>query len=940
MSKPAMLADHLDQQTDAILAVWRTAVKRVGDVQDADRLTYAEFMDHVPDLLDRLADRLRGNCADVTREGRNHGTVRLRQGYDIAEVVKEFAHLRTVLARSTADFAREHGWDITRLESAHEVVNDVLDEATAESVRQFQEGSRAQTDQALAEVKRRQRSIEDAWIATKLERAKLRTILGSLPVAVWVVGPDGTMIGINDEAVRLQGLDSKDALLRINVKNLGPEHRVFRLDGSVFPNDELPIVRALGGETVTQEEVLWISQGESKTVSINAAPLTDAKGTILGAVSVMQDVTRRQQMEGQLRQERDLSRTITDTLGEGLLTFDSQGLVTFANPAALEALGWPAEELLGRDVHTAIPRLRLDGTPYTAEECPLLSVLRTERAAQGDEVFIRKDGSRFVGAFTASLIQSSGRISGVVVAFRDVTERKRLEAQLAASEARFRSIAEKTPVMIWRADVNGLCDYVNQTWIDFRGRAPETDDEMGEGWAEGIHPDDRPRCLSLYRDAFVRREPFELTYRLLRHDGQYRWISDRGTPYSDADQTFLGYLGSCLDITERIELETLLVQQRFLAEEASRHKTRLVSALSHDARTPLNAVVLAAQLLEIHFDGGLDDEVRTCLHTIRHSVRNVLDLLGDLLNLSKIDAGGLPAEVSQFPLEPVLTECLASIEPQARMKGLELRYEPGPLADKIAETDRSKLKQILSNLLSNALRYTERGHIHLYAEQTPDQLHIAVADTGVGIDPSDQERIFDEFAVLDHSTRAEGGTGLGLAICRRLASLLKGEIRLTSAPGLGSTFTLILPSSVLTATPPAQGGKDAFESPSSDLGAIVVAEDHVDSRQTLAKVLRRMGYRVLEASNGRDVLALVAQERVLGVLMDVNMPVMDGIEATLALRADPRFAALPIFALTGDVTVVNQHRIGEAGVNGYLEKPVTWDALKQALGTLADQTSD
>jgi CheY-like chemotaxis protein/anti-sigma regulatory factor (Ser/Thr protein kinase) len=256
------------------------------------------------------------------------------------------------------------------------------------------------------------------------------------------------------------------------------------------------------------------------------------------------------------------------------------------------------------------------------------------------------------------------------------------------------------------------------------------------------------------------------------------------------------------------------------------------------------------------------------------------------------------------------------------------------------ETDRSKLKQILSNLLSNALRYTEQGHIRLYGEQTPDQIRIAVEDTGIGIAPDDQMRIFDEFAVLDHPQRAEGGTGLGLAICRRLASLLKGEITLKSAPGVGSTFTLILPSSVLTLSLPVHEGGDDYDSPSSEEGSILVAEDHVDSRQTLARVLRRMGYRVLEASNGRDVLSLAGQERVMAILMDVNMPVMDGIEATLALRADPRFRSLPIFALTGDVTLVNQHRIGEAGVDGYLEKPVTWEALKQALGSVAGRPAD
>lgn len=702
----------------------------------------------------------------------------------------------------------------------------------------------------------------------------------------------------------------------------------------------MPILLALGGEIVNQAELIWITKEELKIVSINAAPLTDTVGAIVGAVAVIQDITRPKQTEGQLRRERDFSRAITDTLGEGLLTIDLRANTTFINPAAQKILGWSEAEILGKDLHATIHYERFDGSPYPREECPILGVLRTGETVHGDEMLIRKDGTRIFVAFTASPIISDGQIVGVAEAFRDITERKRLEAQLAASEAQFRSIAEKSPVMIWRVDVNGFRDYVNQTWLDFRGRPSSPELEMGESWAEGIHPDDRSRCLSHFREAFARREPFELTFRLLRHDDQYRWISDRSTPYWGSQGRFLGYLGSSLDITERIELEAALERQRVLAEEASRHKTQLVSALSHDARTPLNAVVLAAQLLEIHFSDGTDPEVEKCLRTIRHSVRNVLDLLGDLLDLSKIDAGVVPTEISQFPLDPVLNECLASIEPQARVKNIDVRFEPGPLCDKSLATDRSKLKQILSNLLSNALRYTETGYIRLFGEQVDDRIRIAVEDTGIGIALQDQDRIFNEFAMLGQSHRPEGGTGLGLAICRRLATLLKGEIALQSEIGLGSTFSLVLPSSVLTLTLPAPDGREPFESTAAELGTILVAEDHLDSRQTLARVLRHMGYRVIEASNGQDVLALAAQEHLIAVLMDVNMPVMDGVEATLMLRADPRFADLPIFALTGDVTLGNQHRIGEAGINGYLEKPVTWDALRQTLGSLGTRRAN
>jgi CheY-like chemotaxis protein/anti-sigma regulatory factor (Ser/Thr protein kinase) len=359
-----------------------------------------------------------------------------------------------------------------------------------------------------------------------------------------------------------------------------------------------------------------------------------------------------------------------------------------------------------------------------------------------------------------------------------------------------------------------------------------------------------------------------------------------------------------------------------------------MAALSHDARTPLNAVVLSAKLLESQVKDQEDPEVQDCLRTIRNAVRNVLDLLSDLLDLTRIDAGATLAESSQFPLKETLAECVSGIEPQAHAKGLDVRLDAGDLEYARLETDRAKLKQILSNLLSNALRYTERGQIRVFAGRTDGRIEIGVQDTGVGIAEIDHPKIFDEFAILEHPNRVRGeGTGLGLAICRRLANLLHGEIFLKSELNKGSTFTLSLPASVLTS----ESTRDETPqgAPSRDFtGTILIAEDHEDSRRTMAKVLRRMGYRVLEAGNGREVLHLVRQERPMVVLMDVNMPGLDGVETTLALRSNPDFRELPILALTGDVSILNQQRIGEAGVDGYLEKPVTWEKLEAALDGL------
>ncbi|WP_435022064.1 ATP-binding protein [Tundrisphaera sp. TA3] len=788
MSETATLADHIDHHGDAILAVWRSTTEQVGNVPRAEQLSNREFVDHVPELLKNLADRLRGKPVDPSEAGQKHGQHRWSQGYDIAQVISELGHLRTSLIRATFDYAQTHGFEGRWLEDATVAINEVIDEAAAESARQYQGDSMAATLRILQQSEARK-------AAADAERTQLKTLLEHLPVGVWVLDSQGQKIAVNREGERLQGSTSPDEAVRPGGRRWLPLEDIRPIGGRAYRPEDHPLARALRGETILQAEHAWPMPSRMQYISVNAAPLRDAGGQITGAVAVV----------------------------------------------------------------------------------------------------------------------------------LDITARKTLENDLALSEAQTRAIVDQSPVMIWRSDASGNYDFFNRTWLEFRSRP--LDDEAGEGWYEGIHPDDRDRRRDAFLAAFARREPFEIDFRLKHRDGSYRWVSDRAAPYLDSRGVFLGYLGSCLDITSRIELEERLLEQ-------SRHKSRLMSALSHDARTPLNAVVLSADLLQSQIHDQEEPEVQESLRTIRNAVRNVLDLLSDLLDLTRLDAGATTADRTRFAIRPTLSECLSNIEGQARAKGLDVRCEFDRLGTASIETDRFKFKQIFSNLLSNALRYTERGHIRLTTERADGLIRFSVEDTGVGIAEQDQKKIFDEFAVLEHPNRVRGeGTGLGLAICRRLANLLGGEILLESQLGRGSTFTLAFPDSILCEVDEVAAPPEVITS-AAPSGSILIAEDHAGSRTALAKVLRRMGYRVLEAGDGHDVLRLVEEEVPSVVLMDVNMPGLDGIETTLALRKDPRFRTLPIFALTGDVTIVNQQRIGEAGVDGYLEKPVTWEKLESALSQI------
>ncbi len=942
MKPTAMLADHLESFENAILTMWREIATREGDVPRAQQLSDWEFRDHIPLLLDRLGDRLRERYANSQDEGREHGRVRWRQGYDIAQLTRELGHLRATLTRATFDFAQDRKLDLNTIQSALDTINDVMDDATADSVAQFQRESETHKRASRAEIEKRQSELEIERRTAEAERLKLRIVLDSLPIGVWVLDARGMVVHVNRVGERLQGFPRDEVVGRLNLLQDGDQsYRLLRADGSQYQADQIPASRALRGEVIEQEEILWRQDDQTRVITVSAAPIRDLSGAIVGAIATVVDITVRKQMEERLRRQNEFTTAVTDSMGEGLYAVNDSGRITYMNPASETLLGWTAAELIDSDqtVHEAIHHVHADGTPFPAEDCPIWGAFGRRESFRCDTTLIRKDGSRMPVSFTMRPLSVNFQFSGAVVTFDDITERQRLQDDLADSEARFRTITEQSPVLIWRSGVDATCDYFNQTWLEFRGRCLEQ--EQGDGWAEGVHPEDHDDRLKTYLGSFDRHEPFHITYRLRRYDGAYRWIDDHGTPLFSGRGEFLGFLGSCIDVTERVELEAALRRQRTLAEEASQHKTRLMSALSHDARTPLNAVALSAQLLEMHLGEADNPEVRDCLRMIRQSVKNVHDLLRDLLNLSRIDAGAVRVEPSRFAASQVLEECLSGITPQARGKGIEVRLEAGPLADAALWTDRAKLKQILSNLLSNALRFTESGHIRVFGERDDEQLRIGVEDTGIGIKPADHERIFDEFATLDNPHRPTGeGTGLGLAIGRRLANLLGGQILLTSEPGEGSTFQVALPATLLaedqaevdapTTTTIADVAKVTTDVPTVR-GSILIAEDDLTNRQALARLLRRLGYCPIEASNGREALTHAARERPQAILMDVLMPVMDGIDATRALRANPETRGVPIFALTGDVTLVGRQRIAEAGVDGFLEKPIDPEELRKAL---------
>jgi PAS domain S-box-containing protein len=366
----------------------------------------------------------------------------------------------------------------------------------------------------------------------------------------------------------------------------------------------------------------------------------------------------------------------------------------------------------------------------------------------------------------------------------------------------YRLLVEHSPVLIWRADVNKKCDYFNRVWLEFTGRTMEQ--EVGDGWAEGVHPDDLGRCFEIYVTNFDARLPFEMEYRLKRHDGVYRWIFDRGVPYTDDHGQFLGYIGSCVDVTERREAEEQKVemaaeQAAFAAaranEEALRQAVRMrdevTSIVSHDLRNPVHTVRMASSLL-LDIDEAMDPATRRKnLLVVHRSALNMSRMLDDLLDVAKAEAGGLTIEAAPTDIASILSTTLEASRLQAVERGINLSADtPDDLPR--AWADASRVAQVLSNLSANALKFTPSGgSVRLSARQVGGEIVISVVDTGIGIAPENLARVFDRFWQAKRASRASAG--LGLAIAKSIVEAHGGRIWVESTEGRGTTFQFTLP---------------------------------------------------------------------------------------------------------------------------------------------------
>ena len=525
----------------------------------------------------------------------------------------------------------------------------------------------------------------------------------------------------------------------------------------------------------------------------------------------------------------------------------------------------------------------------------------------------------------------------------DLTEQERTRAALFESERRFRSMVDSAPVLVWISGPDKLCEYFNAGWLEFTGRSLQQ--ETGNGWLDGVHPDDKTRCLAVYNRAFEERHRFEMEYRLRRHDGQYRWIIDLGVPRFALNGSFLGYIGSCFDITERREAADAMRRAEARANAANAAKSEFLSNMSHEIRTPLNGIMGMTELLN-----GTNPtlEQQEYLEMLQSSARILLAIISDILDLSRIEAGKIELEKSGFSLRETVELVRSTCFPIATMKKLDISIEILPTVPDRIMGDALRFKQILLNLLGNAVKFTEKGSVSLAirADEELDEhfiMHGSVSDSGIGMMPDILESIFEPFVQGDLSmTKKYGGTGLGLSITRRLVELMGGRIWAESTPGTGSSFHFRLPFEVSSPDgklpdAPARQPLPICQGP--DL-SILLVEDNEMNLKFSSTVLKQMGHRVDPAYNGSEAVEKFKTGQYDLILMDLRMPVMDGFDALRLIQTLEGSKHTPVIAVTAHTLRGDREKILGAGFDGFLAKPFRISELCAAIKQVLEKAGN
>ena len=742
----------------------------------------------------------------------------------------------------------------------------------------------------------------------------------------------GTITYANDRFCEISGY-SREELLGVN-------HRIVKSD------EHPPALYQHLWRTITAGKV-W--HGELKNrkkdggfywVNATIVPLLNAEGEPEQYIGIRTDITERKAFEARIEEQLHFIEVLLEAIPTPIYLKDTDGRYLRFNKGFEDLFGIDRKEWIGKTVRDLVQ----DGTSSLMHEKDL-ELFQTGEVQSYESSFtnLRDGGIRHGLYWKARLTKPDGTVTGLVGAILDITERKRVEAALAASERRLQESFMASNDAAWEWNLATDAVVFSPRWFGMLGFG-EKDLPMTIGTFQELgHPDDLPRLIAEVQAvaADPNKPSYACEFRMRNKTGAWVWILGRGMIVErDGAGRGIRLAGTNSDINDRKHAEERLAEAKEAAEAASQAKSDFLANMSHEIRTPMNGII---GMTDLALDSDLNPTQQDYLSIVKNSAESLLVILNDILDFSKIEAGKLGIEAIKFNLPVVVTETLKSIAFRAQKKGLKLVCDlPADLPTTV-EGDPGRIRQILTNLCDNAIKFTRQGEITITAafqKVGADQweIRLSVFDTGVGIPEEKQQQVFEAFTQADTSTtRKFGGTGLGLTICARLVAMMGGRIWLESEPGKGSAFHFSI--KVGQVSTPTEALPPLGSWPG--IPALIV-DDHPRNRQNIGHWLRAWGFAVQEAASGEEAL-LECRRRSRQdppfrlIVFAADGAGLSGFEFAQALSAEGLRAASALVMLSSGGVKGDALRCRELGISGYLTQPATPLELRETLTRVLDQ---
>jgi PAS domain S-box-containing protein len=659
------------------------------------------------------------------------------------------------------------------------------------------------------------------------------------------------------------------------------------------------------------------ADGRAVEVVMSMSPVRDGAGTVVGLASISRPVSDRERSDTRFA-------SLLEAAPDAMVCVDAHGTVALVNAQASAVFGYSRAELVGAPVDMLVdeqarPRHRDHRQRFFGQPTPRAMGAGLALRAR------RRDGSTFPVEISLGT-DGDGPHALAIAAIRDVSDQRRMEAELRESELRLRQLAEHVDTVFTLRQIEPFAYlYVSPSFTTLTGLDVADIHAHPDLVADLVHPEDRERVQTDYLDVVNSGRPAHSEHRIVRADGQIRWIRAFATQVHDMVGPPNRIVTTTQDITEQVETARALQRAEEAARLANDSKNEFLSRMSHELRTPLNAVIGFGQLLEMHLAGT--DQVDAARHVVRAG-RHLLELINEVLDITRIEAGQMSVSLEPVSVPAIVGESGRLMAPLADAAGIALALDGGP-ADDYVVADHQRLRQILLNLISNGIKYTPRGgHVWVGWHAHNGTTDITIRDDGPGIAPELAPRVFAPFDRLGAEASGVEGTGVGLTVTRRLAELLGGAVSFTSAPGHGATFTVTLPTShepalAGTAAPVGASARAAPTAAAPGSATLLYIEDNEPNVRVMSSIVSlRPAWRMVHAGLARLGIELALAHRPELILLDLHLPDGTGLEVVRALKSGAAPLPARVVVLTADASTAQEHRVRAAGADGYLTKPL------------------